>query len=450
MAWYVNPTINNGYPTNTGFPASYPADWSGNYPASAWRVTPNVNDGYPYTWWQIAIDTGKYYDPNIPIGGDLTPEPTPGGGEMEIGGSQTNYPNGFSSSNRGGIVAQFDNTNMAGTKGGGYSGWRDLIKDTMAGRVYLMDSTELSTMLTNINDTNTLFDQAARQVIQEFYGANIYDGILSCKYYPFDVSFYFWTDGTTPASYTVKLYGKYEVATAKPLTDGSIKVITLGTLDVDIRQAWEIESIDYSIYLPYAGVFPIDIRGACTIQVDLAIDLLEGTGEYTVYIDNIIAGKYRCILACDIPLNFAQGQMQSNLFSNIASIAGQGLKLAGGAVGAAVGGIPGAIVGSSIGGIGTMGSQVLSQHYAVTTQAIGGSLNFGGYPYARLLAKVPKMHKNGYGYAEILGENRSTTYTNLNSVSGFVQTKNYKSDIIVATDAEKAEIERLLNSGVFL
>lgn len=449
MAWYVNPTLNNGYPTNTGFPASYPADWSGNYPVSAWRVTPNVNDGYPYTWWHIAIDTGKYYDPSIPIGGDLTP-PAPTGDEMEIGGSQTNYPNGFTNGNRGGIISQFDNTNMADTKGGGYGGWRDLVKNVMAGKIYLLNGSELSTMLTNINDTDNIFDQATRQIIQELYGANIYDGILSCKYFPFDVSFYFWTGGETPASRTVKLYGKYEVSTGYPLTDGSVAVLKLGTLDVDIKQAWEIESIDYSIYLPYAGVFPIDIRGACTIQVDLAIDLLEGTGEYTVYIDNIIAGKYRCILACDIPLNFAQGQMQSNLFSNIASIAGQGLKLAGGAVGAAVGGIPGAIVGSSIGGIGTMGSQVLSQHYAVTAQAIGGSLNFGGYPYCRLLAKVPKMHKDGYGYAEILGENRSTTYTNLNSVSGFVQTKNYKSDIIVATDAEKAEIERLLNSGVFL
>lgn len=450
MSWYIDANINEGYPYNTTFPDHFITGWTHGVndvylPYMSWRIAEGINEGYPFIWAAYATLNGWWYD-GRPVGSYAGTSES----SMTIGGSQSNYPNGFTGSNRGGIKDQFDDTDMSGTQGGGYSGWRDMVNNLMAGKAYLANASELSTVITNLNDTTNIFDSAARQIIQEFYGANVYDGILSCRYFPFDVSYYFWTGGITPASHAIKLFGKYNIGTAYPLTDGSIKTVTIGTLDLDIQQAWEIESIDFSIYLPFAGVFPIDIRGACTIQVDLAIDIFEGAGEYTVYIDGAVAGKYRCILACDVPLNFTQGQMKSNLFSNIASIAGQGLKLAGGVIGAAVGGVPGAIVGSSIGSIGSAGSQVFNQHYAVTAQSMGGALNFSGYPYPRILAKIPKMHKDGYGYAEVLGENRSTTYTNLSTVSGFVQCQNYKSDIIVATDDEKREIEQLMNTGVFI
>ena len=60
------------------------------------------------------------------------------------------------------------------------------------------------------------------------------------------------------------------------------------------------------------------------------------------------------------------------------------------------------------------------------------------------------MFRNGVGYEETLGANRSSAYVMLSDCSGYIKCENYKTDIIVATDTEKAEIERLMNEGVFI
>lgn len=437
MAWYVNPTLNEGYPTNTGFPASYPADWSGNYPVSAWRVTPNVNDGYPYTWYMIAIDTGKYYDPNIPIGGDLTP-PEPTGDEMEIGGSQTNYPNGFTNSNRGGIVAQFNDDTMTNVVGLGSLEVTARLNAAMATRQFILTSDELKRIFDTINGEDLDTDDV-RAI--ERLGGTLYNGFLICKIYPFKLQ-------SNAEPIDIRLYGRLLISAYKGTPAQNITSLSLGEITLDIRQAWELESVDYSLYLPFAGVFPLDVRQGTKIEVRCTVDLYNGIGEYQVFQNGQITGIYRCVLGIDIPVNIDQGIMQSNLFSNIQSTISQGLPVLTGAIGSAIAGPAGATIGATAGS--ALGSLYRTNHQQLSAPQVGGLSSLYSYPYARVIAKVPKMHKNGYGYAEILGENRSTTYTNLNSVSGFVQTKNYKSDIIVATDAEKAEIERLLNSGVFL
>ena len=437
MAWYVNPTLNNGYPTNTGFPASYPADWSGNYPVSAWRVTPNVNDGYPYTWYMIAIDTGKYYDPSIPIGGDLTP-PAPSGDEMEIGGSQTNYPNGFTSSNRGGITTQFNDDTMTNVVGLGSLEVVARLNAAMATRQFILNGDELKRIFDTINGEDLDTDDV--KAIERL-GGTLYNGFLICKIFPFKLK-------SNAEPIDIRLYGRLLISAYKGTPAQNIASLSLGEITLDIRQAWELESVDYSIYLPFAGVFPLDVRQGTKIEVRCTVDLYNGIGEYQVFQNGQITGIYRCVLGIDIPVNIDQGIMQSNLFSNIQSTITQGLPVLTGAIGSAIAGPAGATIGATAGS--ALGNLYRSSHQQLSAPQVGGLSSLYSYPYARVIAKVPKMHKDGYGYAEILGENRSTTYTNLNSVSGFVQTKNYKSDIIVATDAEKAEIERLLNSGVFL
>ena len=89
-------------------------------------------------------------------------------------------------------------------------------------------------------------------------------------------------------------------------------------------------------------------------------------------------------------------------------------------------------------------------HFDVSAPSIGGNVGLSNYPFTRVIAKIPKMFNEGYGYHETQGANRSTTYVNLSTCSGFVQCRNYKSDIIIATEDEKKEIENLMNAGVFL
>ena len=106
MAWYIDPSINHGYPWNDSFPQSFRTDFIDNgdvrLPYYAWRIKEGVNNNYPWIYYWFKEDT-------------------PTGGDMVIGGSQTNYPNGFSTANRGGIKNDFDNVDMRiGNTGGNY------------------------------------------------------------------------------------------------------------------------------------------------------------------------------------------------------------------------------------------------------------------------------------------------------------------------------------------
>ena len=436
MSWYVNPTVNEGYPSNTGFPASYPADWSGNYPASAWRVSPGVNEGYPYTWWHIAIDSGKYYDPNIPIGGDFPPD-TPEGQGMDTGGAKSNYPNGFTNSNRGTIYEQFNGDGM-NPGGAGILRLTSLMASALNGRMWALSGAKLKEVLTSMNDTN-IFDSTTMIAIQAMYGANIYDAIVVCKAYPFALG----ANVVDSQTADLKLYNRYQVATGCNPATRTWTQLNLGEITLDISQAWELESIDYSIYLPYAGVFPLDVRAGETISVRGTVDLVSGVCEYAIRQNGQITAIYKANIGIDVPLNFDQGITQSNMIGNIASSVAQGLPVIAGAAGTTAVSAIGNMAGSAI-------SKYLTTHNTVQAPQVGCMASIQSYPYARIIAKIPKMFRDGYGYKETLGENRSTTFTQLSECSGYVKTRNYKTPLISATEEEKRKIESLMNSGVIL
>ena len=174
--------------------------------------------------------------------------------------------------------------------------------------------------------------------------------------------------------------------------------------------------------------------------------MIEGTGEYYVHINGQLVGVYRAMFAADVPLNTNQGRMQANMLTNVVATAG---KAAGAIIGGAVGGVSGAMFGAGI-GENIAGTITGNQHYAMSTPAIGGLASMQCSAYPRVIAKITKMFKDGYGYEQVLGANRSTAYVRLSECSGFTKTVNYKCDIIVATDGEKTEIEQLLNGGVMI
>lgn len=422
MSWFIDADINNGYPWNSGFPSSFRTDFYSDdtirLPDISWRIKSGVNNGYPWIWWMFKEDTST-------------------GGEMTIGGSKTNYPNGLSNHNTGGIVNQGDDRDMAANWPSGYTYVVDAVSSALNGRMWLLSGGTLKSMVDAFNDPD-IFDSAAASWIQSMYGANVYDSILSCKIYPYEIA-----DLAGTGTGTIKAFNKYDLVSATPL-DTVWHCYTFGGLHVDVQQAYEVENAEYQIYLPFSGIYPLDIRGNCNLFLLLSVDYLNGVGDYYLYIDNQLYSTYKCLLGTDMPINLSQGQMQSNFISNATSFVTKGI---GSIAGGLIGGPIGAALGSSIGG---SLSNTLDQHYAVNAQAIGGLSGLCTYPRARIIAKVPKMHKDAYGYHELLGANRSTGYLSINTCSGFTQCQNYKCDIIVATDDEKAEIERLMNSGVFI
>lgn len=437
MAWFINANINEGYPALNGWAEEWQTGWTSNntirYPDGTWRIDDTTNDGYPWLWWWFKTSQSD-------------------GGEMVIGGSQTNYPNGLAPANRGGILDDFDDDSMISTGTSGSIRANTILTGAIDNRAWVINGLTLMTVLHSLND-NTIFDSAAIDLISKFYGANIFDCFISCKIFPFDIGALSAMSGymipisvISSTTGTIKAFGNYDLAPNANKLASSVGFYKFPTLTVTPRQAWEIESIDYSLYLPMAGTYPIDIRGDSDIDIMLYVDLIEGMGEYYVHINRQLVGIYRVMFAADVPINTNQGRMQANMLTNVVSGVG---KAAGAIIGGAVGGIGGAMFGAGI-GQNVAGSITGGQHYAMTNPAIGGlaSMQCSGFP--RVIAKIPKMFKDGYGYEQVLGANRSTAYMRLNECRGFTKTVNYKCDIIVATDAEKREIESLLDNGVMI
>lgn len=441
MSWFIDSNINNGYPWNDQFPSAFRTDFYSDstikLPYSIWRIKAGVNNGYPWLYWWFKEDTST-------------------GGDMVIGGSQTNYPNGLTGHNDGYLHGVMDNTNMDPGTGVNYA--IDLaLTGALDDKAFVIGSGELAQYLIAISNggINSDFDA---DIIQKLYGANVYNSVVLCKAFPFSLRLLQHYPGNTNgdvigSTATVKAFGRWVISAADAhKLASSMGAYWFDTISIDPQQAWEIESVDYSLYLPMAGVFPIDIRGKSDIDIVLHVSVLEGTGEYMVYINDQLYGSYKCQLASDVPVSFAQSQgaMNANfgnmLFTGIAS----GVGMAAPAVGAALGGPAGAGIGAALGGAANTVGQFMRTHYAVTTPQIGSIASSACYQYPRLIAKIPKMFRDANGYHELLGANRSTGYLALNSCSGYVQCQNYKCDIIVATDDEKREIENLLNSGVFI
>lgn len=430
MAWFIREGFNNGYPALNSWRESWQTDWSTNgdirYPDYIWRIKQGINGDYPwvYPWFkQSSTDTG----------------------EMVIGGSISNYPSGFTGSNLGGIENDFNSNSMFGGGSGGGNLANNALKNSLAGRAFVLSGTTLSAILDKFND-RTMFTASEAEYISRIYGANVFDSILSCKVFPFDISALRYIGGSssiidTPAD--VKAFGSpfYVLAQNVNTLGSNYGYYFFPTITVTPLQAWEIENIDFSIYLPMAGVFPLDLRGACNVDVQLMVDLLGGTGEYYVYLDEQLIGTYRVLLGADVPINNNQGRMQANMLTNVVSSFSKSL-----------GAISGAVMGGGVGAMVGLGTSMLTptEHYAMNTPSVGGVASMQCNPFPRIVAKIPKMFRDGFGYKQTLGMNRSTTYVRLNECSGFIKCKNYKTDIIVATDTEKTEIERLMNEGVFV
>lgn len=430
MSWFIQEGINSGYPALDTWRDSWVTGWTSNgiirLPDYAWRIKQGVNSGYPwiYPWFK---------------------EDTPTGGEMVIGGSQTNYPNGFTSSNRGGLRDDFDNNSrLGGLNSGNFGGAiaNTTIIGALADRIFAISGGTLSTVLSSFNNP-TIFDDVAIQLIANMYGANIFDSIISCKVFPFDIGMLSYIGGSGGGAIIgttadIKAFGRYTLASGNKL-NSSMGYYDFPAIHVAPKQAWEIENVDFSVYLPMSGLYPLDLRGECDVNIELMVDLISGAGEYYVYIDEQLVGTYRVLLATDVPVNNNQGRMQENMLTNVVSAFGNVASTA-----LSTSGRGGQIAASVL-------EQVIpTEHFAMSTPSVGGLSSMQCYAYPYIMIKIPKMFRDGLGYEETLGANRSTTYVSLSDCSGYIQCKNYKTDIIVATDTEKAEIERLMNEGVFI
>lgn len=427
--WFIDPGKNEGYPMLDVWPPEWQTGYTSSdtirYPDYMWRIEAGINEDYPwiYPWFKKSSSDA---------------------GDMEHGGSQTNYPNGFTYSDNGGLSDQFDDTDMTDNTAL-IDTINSIVASAFAGKMLSLDSADFAKIISFLNnpDSSAIADA---NIIQSLFGANVYDGILLCKCYPFYVIH---GDART---LNPSIFGKFKLYDTNPITEppnyyaatNVIQTYDFGTITPDIMQAWELEHTAFYLYMPYAGTYPIDIRSGETIALKLHVDLLTGVGQYILKQNGQITGLYKIQVGFDMPVNLSQGQLNSNFVSFASNQISRGLSAVSG-VASAVNPVAGAVTGA----IGEA-AQTLAQHFDISSPSVGGNVGNAAYPYPRILAKIPKMFNGGYGYHETLGQNRSTTYVRLSQCSGFVRCKNYKTDIIVATTSEKAEIEQLMDQGVFL
>lgn len=139
MAWVLQETKNNGYPTNTNFPSTYTNDWTGDFPWG-WIQQPQYNDGYPFrhVWF-----------------------PTSSGGSGSGGGGDIG----------GDVVDSGDLSNVYKNRFG-----------TTTNKQYVMSIQELRTLQSYVNGT-LIPDNPAD--IANFAGTNPQEYIVSIQMYPF-------------------------------------------------------------------------------------------------------------------------------------------------------------------------------------------------------------------------------------------------------------------------
>lgn len=297
MAWVLQENKNEGYPTNTNFPSSYTADWSGTYPWG-WILQPQYNDGYPFRHpWFPTSSGGSGDGGGGDIGGDTPWEDNPYTELQEgywtgLGG--TTYISSLYDLNWA-----FEDVKMAVDTGvrslqgevgrllGEY-----LTDPTLAGRNAYKDAADALNTLIKNNGVN----------YSRGYNANYTDCFLSCIRYPFDISQYFEKATYSPGTMT---WGTVSVPNTGNPEDADIWrvdgyntgwIVQGGELYVEKRFDNFLNYAPYTtaeLYIPYCGSVPIDLEvfAGHTINVKYLVDWFSGACIALIYRDNVVVDQ---------------------------------------------------------------------------------------------------------------------------------------------------------------
>lgn len=446
--WYIDPNLNGGYPTNTEFlsplPAGFTDDANVNLPARAWRITSGINGGYPYNWFVWAAQTGVISDPTVIPGSDIGGGGGSGSVQMDIGGRRTNFPGGLH--NLAGSLIPFD------TNGSVFND-NPSIGVFLAGALKSYAATPGA--ITSVRDDILSFCQDITNTIHNqligLSGTGLTDIVLQCKIYPFDLP----NDGIEPQSIELIRFSSNIAFTLRPNTgttlkmahlSNTVKLLDFGVIDLQITQGWELDGINWSLYLPYAGTYSVQIDNTQAINLKCVVDILSGQCEYYLLADDEIIFSASGKMGVDIPFNLSQAEQQQNLNGWRTNQLVKGLSFAAGATKGKAGAIASKITDAAQTGL----NAINSGNVSVNAPSIGGGVGFATPQKPRLIAHMPEMQKDGIGYAEIIGTNKRYAQTRLGDTQGYVRCNNYKCEVIIATTREKLEIERLLNEGVFI
>ena len=244
--------------------------------------------------------------------------------------------------------------------------------------------------------------------------------------------------GTTPDTLYV---GNLSTGLSMPKASRQYVPVDCGSLSIPRRLG---SYLDYSphtemqLYLPYIGfvdISPDDCMGG-TVSVKYMVDIIGGTCVAQVKCNNHVLYEFAAACSCQVPVS--AGQYQNIVLGAVRG----GVALVSGILGAAGGGLFSGL------------SEAADAAMSMTKPKIQRSGGFGGssglmghqtpyiiYTVPRLI--VPGSQNNFIGYPSYI------TRT-LGNLTGFTQIDSIHLSGIPASQSEQAEIEQLLQEGVYL
>ena len=244
--------------------------------------------------------------------------------------------------------------------------------------------------------------------------------------------------GTTPDTLYV---GNISTGLSMPKASRQYVPVDCGSLTIPRRLG---SYLDYSphtemqLYLPYIGfvdISPDDCMGG-TVSVKYMVDIIGGTCVAQVKCNNHVLYEYAAACSCQVPVSAGQYQ------NIVLGAARGGVALVSGILGAAGGGLFSGL------------SEAADAAMSMTKPKIQRSGGFGGssglmghqtpyiiYTVPRLI--VPGRQNNFIGYPSYI------TRT-LGDLTGYTQIDSIHLTGIPASQSEQAEIEQLLQEGVYL
>lgn len=255
------------------------------------------------------------------------------------------------------------------------------------------------------------------------------ENILSAKSFPFPIN-----GGT---SKNVILGNVNMQVTGNELPSSYVPIKTIGTFKVDKKFNGVLEWLNYHIqvicYLPYIGFIELNIKEIIdkTITLKYIYDVITGVCTACFYANNIEICKYSGTIAIDIPITA----------SNRAQVESGYIMSALGAVGSLLSGNLMGVAGSAFGAL-------MNQNHFTTKGSPSPSCDAFDEQKAFIIIDYPVYYPptnyaHDYGYPCNLS-------MKLGNCKGFTKCANVDVDGLACTEEERAELKRMLESGVYL
>lgn len=328
---------------------------------------------------------------------------------------------------------------------------------------YIMNRTALAAIGGKFFDTSIL--DALLEGLK-IYGNNPMESVLSCIYFPFDLS-----SICTSSSVSSIFFGSYEMTGVSGVSKvgkrNGYKELGSTFIKPTFYNWLDYTAMHIYLYLPYIGFVELDINKYLNkwMKIIYMIDIHSGECEVSLTADGLLTDTYSGQIGIKQPLTY--NDLSTYYQSQITALRNGvmtaiGLPVGGALTGAQIGssgGPYGAIAGAAIGG--GVGGTLAAPYAAYTGRNIANTkpplFSKGGYT-SEIGANMPQYAFLVFMYNDVeIPENELLLYGkpsnksgSVGSFSGFLSCSYVQLQCSGATEGEKTEILSYLQNGIYI